>query len=1431
MDCRFDLREATWCGIVVCSNNDEVCTLAHGQKAKLYGNKLPEDGVYMLYNVYTKYDHTMDLWNLQIRDDSVWVKCPNDDECDIRKTKDVCAGIGGITQGLSFVGFERVASMEVQPLMYTAMEKNAMSNVVRGDVTKPRDRATFHATPSPVRGLLTSGFPCQPLSSQGDGKGHADPRAKVFDAVIQMAWEQQVTALLLENVLAALKATYVQDKLQKLGWSMGKDVVQTTLRLEKAWPCKRNRWWTVVLPKNYNLRHIPDLTDDITMQRVGQLFMSLPQWSDQEELELRLTLEEQEKLHDPRYGNDVRILMADKPCPCILHSYGTGLTACPCSCRSQGFAEDRLLKDGLRGFYVYSKKDNAPRWLHPKEAALLCGIDPMFQFPEPTRAGLCLVGQCASSIQSSWMGAHILKAQGDKIDPEQALIGIKMWLLRQAHGFLPGTFRDSLQVQDPNDDAAYTVKLSGHAKVKDLLEAEHRLHGPGVKLEMGDSMGVLNREYGIASGAVHGDFWVLAQNKRQKLTRTFQILRITAHVNSHDDVIAKPVYCANGTFVFDVLDRLKLAGHQDVQCFDMEGNGIRKDERLWQDVDLQVFLNRSGIVAGGTIELGLGDKQLDRQAQYLLQVSGTTDHKLWIPAITLTQLFHDAQNDDLHEWLTPAFQRQLLGCVAHQDHWILVSIHINDRVLYVTYWDGRNHEGRDEMLGFSDAVRAILNRQGYVKSKVVSFQHEHQQNYAMTCGTIALMHLGELLGLWKTHVCPDELEWHCMLLADPIPNELRARGWKWSEHDMEKEVRDILHSHGVPEDRSKERFKTGLQKIGWQKMEDALNTKNPWASMKSAGSQPRVNFLWARPDELDKQIRHKAESKYKVAQSHRKTGGKQRQAEMHMAPTDLCLIPGTFATEDEREVTQLNIEEVAANRAGIAFATLEEVMPFLRDDKTLTMDALAILTTLPVPPQEAGLLPVTNLRYPAQYVPTKEAVLIEGSIIQLGDCSIVRKAQKAEVNITPLDTKAFKITVWKDEWSGDWDFFITNPVKQVITVFPKLSLCRGDRCGPDCKKFHAPIGEDIDNVIVDLWGRGFFTNRGKRVAAQDSDQYQFFVRIPVPCLEGLQQRSGHEGVYIEPRQDDGKLPSTDVAMIWLPGLTKLEASHKLKVTDKGIALARFGNRWGIRTLSKDAEQVHTELHPEVPYQNIAIQGTYEVRPLPHGIQKTGVQGLLKQWGWNAKPLQPCRGDQFGTGWLIGAEKEPPAWVLPTGKGDVVVTIHKKAEQDKSGPIILGSNKTKNHLRQAPGKSKAAASSGADKENQAPFDGKDPWGGYNDYKKNHAPTEDHQMVATSKLEKVQTQMQDTILATMRTENEVRFKQLETGMQEIQEQNGRFERWFHEAGKCNSNLQSQVNTLASQVQEQKSDLTSMGDKIDRGFAELTSLLSKSRRTSED
>ena len=237
----------------------------------------------------------------------------------------------------------------------------------------------------------------------------------------------------------------------------------------------------LMAPVKYHITQIPDFPMDEGPHVLGQLFPSWPQWSPQEEEELQVSAHELATLQDPVYGHDLRLLRQESICPCFLHSYGNVLMKCPCGCRQGPFSEARLLRDGVRGFYIISMITGEERWLHPREAALLCGLDPQMILPQDLRSGLCLVGQCASPLQAAWIGAHLIDmTQGTTGTPRSTHALYKMWLLRQAHGMIPKKADVPVAIRDDKENTCINIRMSNITKAKDLLQAEERLQGRGV---------------------------------------------------------------------------------------------------------------------------------------------------------------------------------------------------------------------------------------------------------------------------------------------------------------------------------------------------------------------------------------------------------------------------------------------------------------------------------------------------------------------------------------------------------------------------------------------------------------------------------------------------------------------------------------------------------------------------------------------------------------------------------------------------------------------------------------------------------------------------------------------------------------------------------------------------------------------------------------
>lgn len=106
---------------------------------------------------------------------------------------DLFAGIGGIRIALENVGMECVFSSEWDSACQDTYEAN-FGDRPYGDITKinPED--------IPDHDVLTGGFPCQPFSIIGQGKGFTDTRGTLFFDIENILKAKKPRAFILENV-------------------------------------------------------------------------------------------------------------------------------------------------------------------------------------------------------------------------------------------------------------------------------------------------------------------------------------------------------------------------------------------------------------------------------------------------------------------------------------------------------------------------------------------------------------------------------------------------------------------------------------------------------------------------------------------------------------------------------------------------------------------------------------------------------------------------------------------------------------------------------------------------------------------------------------------------------------------------------------------------------------------------------------------------------------------------------------------------------------------------------------------------------------------------------------------------------------------------------------------------------------------------------
>ena len=210
----------------------------------------PLDRKVTVYNV-KKTDQKVDgAWCLSWCEHSeIFVMCNDLDSPN--RIVDVAAGLGGFTIGTSFLGMQTVVANDINEVMTKAYEEVNGGPIVRGDIGKIETVMEMHKFQGQFSSIFCLGFPCQPLSKQGDRLGSKDIRSAVLPAALSAAHFLQARMLVLENVPEAARDRDVQGLLYQFASKHGMIVYQRELHLHNVWPCRRSRWFAVLFPAKF----------------------------------------------------------------------------------------------------------------------------------------------------------------------------------------------------------------------------------------------------------------------------------------------------------------------------------------------------------------------------------------------------------------------------------------------------------------------------------------------------------------------------------------------------------------------------------------------------------------------------------------------------------------------------------------------------------------------------------------------------------------------------------------------------------------------------------------------------------------------------------------------------------------------------------------------------------------------------------------------------------------------------------------------------------------------------------------------------------------------------------------------------------------------------------------------------------------------------
>ena len=1341
---------------------------------------------------------------------------------------DLCCGLGGMTQGASYAGLVSLAGIDVSPLACEVFQKNHKVPIIHGSILDPLDLARVYEKAGSMKAGVSCGFPCPPFSTRGDAKGFKDHRAQVLFHALDAAYLLGANYVILECTPTAGDYHEVQNVIGNFAVAMNYKIIQQKLHLDRSWPCSRTRWWCLMIPVQAELDSLPDLPLFSQFSKVADVIPAWPMWTLHEDSELTWTSDEAELYLSLAHPLDFLLPAAGK-CNTLLHSMGHHTSGCPCECRHFGLSRSRLIKDGLSLVALPSQSSKGHfRHLHPSEAGFLCTLPADFQYDlVHTRRDLPLIGNIAAPLQMQWTLLHGLRALQkaglapmdlDFGSPESKILSTLQSNISLRMQLWPthiNLHRQNIQIV--TEENTFEISIGPGTTVAQLAHAHRQLLGWGTRLSISQN-GIDLLPHALLQAGV---YQVTTRQARHSAPVPTGLIKVSIGLAEQNLSATSPA----GITLAELLRSLGInfkpgmALHSDTTIY-------YGGDRLWTSA-------HGNLRGAGPGSLGIHGTELHNELLDLIELLPTWQQtEIWlINPLLMVDLIRKPYPIALRllENTRPNFApRWIIAPILAQSHWSLLIWDLRTGIPF--YYDGIPEHHLREVQGLCTMFQAVFHR------VVSSIQKETPilQTDGDHCGALALHNFGLRFGLWAK-MSEDEVKtWSTSLLHI---EELRGSGANDYNTACEWLTR-FLVTKGVEDTKVAARAALALKKLGVNPILKAINQPNPWQALKHLANQQPRPFQWIEHSELQSHIAKNAKAKFGAAHSKQgKKAQKKMDKKIELIPEQIQIADGSFTDEANKPLQQLTLEQITPEARGLVIATTDQASRFLKDQKKISIDALALLTTAEIPQEMHGVLIVQHMVWPG--IVDSDPILVRGSCVQLGDLAVKRVLGKA-APATQITPDLLKLMVYRDQWPLEWSQFSAGPLRALVQRFDALKFCDGSECkrSPSCTKFHASLEEDVELVILDAFSWRWTDDHGTAVPSTKAQVFSIMIRVPPSATEPLLSLSANDGLYTELRAPGGRGSHTKFAVVWVKGDYE-QAMHLKCQSTKVLHLVRFFSKYGFRCLAVDHETVHRHFHPKDPYTSCGRTLLFETGPWPYGITKQAMLSAFSGEGWTTKPIKPGRGSTEGRFWIFGADVPPPRQVINLATGPITITKIQETRQQKSQVNVVASLSTlqKMQTNQPPpglsidplvlsdpwAKSKWAASSSS-----AP---------------STAPSsrfaELESQIKTSMQDHIKEQFQAHLQTLqqsqpMETEDTTsgRLDFLECNVRELKAQGEKFSNWFTEAGDRMSGIFTQVqrqDTMLNQMAEQVSHAVTTSESVQMQMTNLRGEMHKDLESS--
>ena len=320
----------------------------------------------------------------------------------------------------------------------------------------------------------------------------------------------------------------------------------------------------------------------------------------------------------------------------------------------------------------------------------------------------------------------------------------------------------------------------------------------------------------------------------------------------------------------------------------------------------------------------------------------------------------------------------------------------------------------------------------------------------------------------------------------------------------------LLRAKGVTQENAGPRAQAAVEQIGAAKIQAAMASSQPWREIKALANQVSPAFQLVLPSELEASLVAKASSGHPVGQTRKQrrhlpngaAPARIRTEDLALLPEQVSIPTGVF-TSPSGPLQQIRLDDVGPSTVGIVVVTPEQATRYLRIPRPISSEALGLVALGPIV-TEGSTLHTESVRFHALCPSSGEPLLLNGLLLQVGDQYAV-KHTPAVANLDVVQSVVQRISVYRDEWEGDWSSFTASPLKAIVACVPLLRTCDSEGCV--CQSWHGLTSAGKPEAILEAWNRTFCTNNFRASPPASATIFTIYIRVPLALEEPLKIQS------------------------------------------------------------------------------------------------------------------------------------------------------------------------------------------------------------------------------------------------------------------------------------------------------------------------------------